>query len=272
MQPEPSGLLTPIYHKTAADMPWPEDDVFFLLASNGLFMCRNHPLFRSCVPARRWPGELAPQQEGLTPRFPTVPQSVLEAVVGFFARVAEVHRAEAAALLTWDKATGDVRLLVPYQRATVEETSQGRRYPLGVRYDLPKRLPENLVLMGDIHSHADMSAFASYTDCADEDYRAGLHLVVGRLDREPPEFHAEAAVDGIRFRLDPAQVFGGYARRRRAVPGRWLDRVAIKVIPPAPWPPLKSTYPAVGSGCASPPAIRNPKSEIAPQFPEARSR
>ena len=27
MQPEPSGLLTPIYHKTAADMPWPEDAV-----------------------------------------------------------------------------------------------------------------------------------------------------------------------------------------------------------------------------------------------------
>jgi PRTRC genetic system protein A len=244
MQPEPSGLLTPIYHKTSADMPWPKDAVFFLLAANGLFLCRNHPLFRSCVPARRWPGELAPQQEGLTPQFPKVPQTIVEAAVGFFARVAELHQAEAAALLTWDKASGAVRLFIPQQRCTVEETSRGDRYPLGVRYDLPTRLPDGVILLGDIHSHPDMSAFASHTDCADEDYRAGLHIVVGRLDREPPQFHAEAAVDGIRFRLDPAQVLGGYARRRQAVPQNWLERVTIKLLPPIKWPPLASAKPA----------------------------
>ena len=244
MTPDAPALLTPIYLKTSAEMSWPDDKAFFLVASNGLFLCRNHPLFRSCVPARHWPSELAPQDERLTPLFPKVPQAIIEAVVAFFARVAELHHAEAAALLAWDQAAGNVRLIIPHQRCTVEETWRGNRYPVGVHYDAPAQLAGDLILMGDIHSHADMPAYASYTDRADEDYRAGLHIVVGRVDLEPPDFHAEAAVDGIRFRLDTAQVIERYVRRRPHVPNGWFDRLTIDVLPPYNAWPAKPAKPA----------------------------
>ena len=75
-----------------------------------------------------------------------------------------------------------------------------------------------------------MDAYASGTDRADERYRDGIHAVVGRIDREPPEFHLELAVDGHRFRLAPGDVFEGYRQRRRFVPEAWLSRVRVKPV------------------------------------------
>ena len=61
-------------------------------------------------------------------------------------------------------------------------------------------MPPNLTLFGDIHSHVDEPAYASGTDKWDERYRAGLHIVVGRLGQEPPELHIEA-VRGVQIAL-----------------------------------------------------------------------
>ena len=58
-----TDLVTPIYLKTRSQTPWPEKEkMFYLLAANGLFMCRNHQFFQSCVPAGSGPGELAGQE------------------------------------------------------------------------------------------------------------------------------------------------------------------------------------------------------------------
>jgi len=43
----------PLYLKTAADMPRPTDDEFFLLTRDGPFLCRNHAFFATDVPTRR---------------------------------------------------------------------------------------------------------------------------------------------------------------------------------------------------------------------------
>ena len=165
-----------------------------------------------------------------------MPRGQLERIVGFFARVGELHQAEAAALLLWDREARKMKFTIPTQRATVSESWDGFRYPLDVHYDVPQLAP-NTILLGDIHSHVDGSAYASSTDKLDESYRAGLHIVVGRIRREPPEFHCEFVVDGVRFYLDPAQALQGYRRRRDDVPEAWLERVEIDV-----WKPGESTF------------------------------
>lgn len=221
-------LATPVHLKTDDNMAWPTPTVFYLLAGNGLCLCRNHPFFESCVPAPRWPSELAAQRPFLRPRYPKLPRRMLEHLVGFFSRVADLHNSEAAALLAWDTRFRRLRVVVPEQVGTVSRNGWGSQYPIGLEYEAPTSLPSGWMIIGDVHCHVDYAAYASYTDKTDEQHRAGLHIVVGRIRREPPEFHVEAVVDGTRFRVAPELVLEGYHCRRNRIPASWLGRVKIK--------------------------------------------
>jgi len=221
-------LLTPIYLKLTPDMPWPDHEkVFYLLSRDGLFLCRNHQFFRSSALTNAWPGELAAHKPSLRLSYPTIPQRLFEKVIGFFARIGSRHGAEAAALFIWNNETRAVEVIVPDQTSIV--SSSGKPYPIEVHYEVPP-LPPHLLVIGDIHSHVDEPAYASYMDKQDEAHRPGLHIVVGRISEEPPEFHIEVTMDGARFKVGhPALVLQGYERRRiHEVPQAWLDKVVVK--------------------------------------------
>jgi hypothetical protein len=218
----------PHYLKTDDGMPRPDDPEFYWLTREGAFLCRNHPFFATDVPTRRPVKALAAHAPHCLIRYPKVKTSTLESIVGFFDRVYELHRSEAVVLLLWDLDGQRYKIVVPEQEATVSESWSGRRSPRDVRYKVPVSPPRHL-LVGDIHSHGNLEAFASLTDEVDERFRDGIHAIVGRMDQEPPEFHLELAVDGYRFELKMDQLFEGYERRRRFVPRQWLNRVRVKV-------------------------------------------
>jgi PRTRC genetic system protein A len=223
-------LFTPLYLKLTPDMPWPEHEkVFYLLSRDGLFLCRNHPFFRSCAPTTAWPAELAAHASSLRLNYPKVPQRLFEKIIGFFARIGLKHGAEAAVLLVWNTQTKAVEVIVPEQTSLVSSSWAGKPHPIEVHYEIPP-LPPHLMLIGDMHSHVDEPAYASFMDKADEAHRPGLHLVVGRISKEPPEFHIEATMDGTRFKVnDLALVAQGYERRRlHEVPPAWEARVMVK--------------------------------------------
>ncbi len=223
-------LGLPLYVKTDADLPWPEHPAFYVLSRSGLFLCRNHPFFRSSVPARTWPSELAPHGASLELDYPRISREQMERIVGFFARVDELQSSEAAVLLVWDASAEALTVLVPPQTAGVIESRRGHRYPVDVRYEQPLDLPDHLTVVGDVHSHCDGPAYSSATDRHDETHRPGLHVVVGRLYREPPELHCEIVVDGTRFEVDPSEVIEGYEARKEAVPAAWMDRVGVELV------------------------------------------
>jgi len=228
MKPVPPQLHTPILIKTDTNPPWPHDEpMFHLLSRDGLFLCRNHPFFVSSVPITDGPSELAPHRPFLQLRCPKLPQRLLERVVGFFNAVGARQAAEAAVLLAWDRHARRLLTIVPEQCATVDVTTSGFRFPVGLHYEVPP-LPPHLQLVGDIHSHVDGPAYASFTDKTDELHRPGLHLVVGRIREDPPEFHCEFTVDGFRFGVpDLSLVVAGYQRRRRETPASWLKKVRV---------------------------------------------
>jgi proteasome lid subunit RPN8/RPN11 len=220
---------TPVLVKAADPLPWPRaESLFYVVARGGLYRCRNHPLFQSCVKVEDGPSELAEQAPFLLPRFPVIPRPLFERAVGFFHRVAERHGSEAALLLAWDRSERRVRLVVPEQTATVVRTASGHRSPLGVRYLPPAALSPDWLLFGDVHSHVHHPAYASATDQEDEAHAPGVHIVVGHIEREPPDLHFEAVVDGQRFPLEAEHVIEGYTRRRLRVPGAWLERVRVE--------------------------------------------
>ncbi len=220
--------MTPIYLKTEPEMVWPDDTFFYLVTADGLFVCRNHAFFRSCVPARRWPSELARQDAFLKVAYPKMPRAMIERIVGFFSAVAERHNSEAGVLLAWDAPAARLHVLVPDQVATVSRNGRGEVFPIGLKYEWPAALPEGWVIVGDVHSHVDHWPNPSYVDDLDETHRAGIHVVIGRIFSEPPEFHAEAVVDGRRFLVRPDQIMDDYRRRRSNFPRAWLDKVTIK--------------------------------------------
>jgi hypothetical protein len=224
----------PVYLKTDAQMPRPADPEFYWLTQDGPFLCRNHPFFASDVPTRRAVKALAGHAPQCEVRYPLLKASTLEHIVAFFDRVYRLHQSESVVLLLWDLDGQRYKVCVPEQEATVWQSWGGGRSAQDVRYAVPVPPPRHL-LVGDLHCHANMAAFASGTDRLDEVYRDGVHGVVGRIESEPPEFHLELAVDGHRFALRPEQIFEGYRERRRYVPRQWLDKVKVKVDSGA-WP------------------------------------
>jgi hypothetical protein len=228
MSSSPLLPQVPVYLKTADDMPRPREAEFFWITRSGTYLCRNHPFFQSDVPARRMPSSLASHRTVCRLKFPLLGVAALEHVVGFFDEVFRRHGSEAIVLVLWDLRRKRYRLCVPPQQATVWESQSGLPTPMDVSYQVSAALPPQHLLIGDIHSHADMQAYSSGIDTHDERYRDGIHAVVGRVDREPPEFHLEMSVDGCRFALQFGHFFQGYRARRRRFPKSWLEQVEIK--------------------------------------------
>lgn len=241
MQEQAPRLTTPIYLKTTRNMTRPKDNVSYILSRNGLFVARNQSLLgSSCVPARGYPCELERQEPYFLPSFPPIPQRVFERIVGFFDIIAMRWAGEAIAHLAWDRNRSRYRVLVPAQVATLGLTRSNHPYPIGVEYQTPANLAPGCVVLGDVHSHVDGPAYASRTDQDDEAYAPGLHIIVGRLDQEPPEIKVAVVIDGYRFELPWRQAIAGYEKRRWRVPRSWLELARARVISPA-WPPACAT-------------------------------
>src|SRR5438093_1731808 len=148
-------LRTPILLKTGPDLPWPEKaPVFYMLTRDGLFLCRNHPFFRSSVRVDECPAELQRHSPFLELHYPRIPVQLLEHVVGFFALVGQVYASEAGVLLAWDKTAQRIIPIIPEQCGLVGRSWNGTYYPLELEYEVPT-LPAHQMPNGDIHGHGD---------------------------------------------------------------------------------------------------------------------
>lgn len=224
-------LPTPIYVKVDDNFKWPNDRFFYLIASDGLFRCRNHEFFRSCTPMKGGPKDLASQTKFLKLSYPLIPQALVERAVGFFRLVAEKQNTEAAVILVWNRQTKQVELLCPEQTGinSGKSASSPHGYPMDVKYEIPP-LAQHLALIGDMHCHVDGGAYASGTDEHDEIHRPGIHIVVGKIHDQKPAFFCEAVSDGERFSVDDLSlVWEGFDQAdTQSVPQEWVDKVKVK--------------------------------------------
>ena len=216
MKLQDENISTPVYLKTDKGMPWPKDKLFYILSSDGLFLCRNHEWFRSCAPAKHGPCELEAQEAFAHINYPQVPKLLVEKALSFFRLIFEDKHWESALIIVWNRNTNKMELVCPDQKAS----------SASVKYEIPK-LPQHLALIGDIHSHCDFSPEPSLTDKDDEYARPGLHIIAGYIHRKKPEFKCVAVVDGCRF------IIGNHAEvldepeviDKKSVPKEWVDKV-----------------------------------------------
>lgn len=231
MQPtNNSALSTPVYLKEVGDETLPDDPISYLITGNGPFLNRTNSLFSASVPCR-YPSEL-PRHEAILDWKQPIPRELIETIVGFFYMINSRHPgAEAVVLLGWDQSHG-YEVIVPKQKATIARHPFGAPSPVRVQYDIPA-LPPGMVIAASLHSHAYIEAFESNLDHWDTEYKAGLHITVGKIDRavEPPDLFAVAVVDGFRFVIsNPMELFTDYKTRRTDFPEQWYSHCSIHEI------------------------------------------
>ena len=165
----------------------PSDDIFYVVAGNGLFLRKKLGILEALVPVKNIP-HLDHVKTYAFLDIPKIPKDDFSRVVSFFRKVYEEHRSEAIALLYFNDNTKKYRIQIPFQEVS------------GASVDYEKTSPfKGFNLICTIHSHAGFGAFHSGVDDADEKYFDGLHITVGDLSKELLTISSSIVVNGKRF-------------------------------------------------------------------------
>jgi hypothetical protein len=153
--------------------------------------------------------------------------------VAFFATVNRLCGSEGVLILFFDPRTRSFRAEAPVQIVKAHASHSGRYLTsLAVKYGMASR-PAGYLRCGSIHSHADMPAFASGTDCDDELGEDGLHVVVGDFGKSTLSVSAAFTVAGRRFSTERGDVIEDFDERAAlsaAPPVEWLAASTIKFV------------------------------------------
>lgn len=163
---------------------------------------------------------------------PAIPSILVDKLDQFFRLVYSQHGTESIVLLTYDTTkTGPEGwgILVPEQVNT----------PAHCKYDadsIAEIKPEHVLIVGSVHSHPEMSAYASGTDHADQADFDGLHITYGwqkSVNNGATQHYFELQMSGTAYTLTAEDVFEDYTLRKEPDPDvvEWTDKVK-KVLPP----------------------------------------
>lgn len=137
---------------------------------------------------------------------PKIPFNMIEKLDQFFRTIEASHDSEAIVLLTFDPSFEDSQgwgILVPEQENNAAHCS----------YDptsIADNKPDNVYIIGSVHSHPSMPAYASGTDHEDQADFDGLHITFGwqpTVSNNATQYHIEMQMGGKIFTLTPDQVF-----------------------------------------------------------------
>jgi hypothetical protein len=214
----------PIVFKKAGGRD-PEASIYYEVAANGIFQVRDTGTYRAVTRAPTDVPGLLPEKERVELLFPRLPALLLEEAFGFFREVYRCHGGESIVILFYRPDTREFRVDAPPQTLPGYRNWRGEwRASLRLDYDEAPR-PPGFLRFGTIHSHADMAAYSSFTDCQDEQYHDGLHVVYGHVQTSYPSRSACFVAGGTRFPLKPEDVLEPLASLNRPARPEWLARV-----------------------------------------------
>ena len=165
---------------------------------------------------------------------PAIPKALVDKMDEFFRLVHAQHGTESILLLTFDQANPDSSdswgVLVPKQ----ENTSVHCKYDPDSVAELK---PFHLSIVGSVHSHPDMPAYASGTDHEDQADFDGIHITYGwqkSVNNGATQYHIEMQMAGTAYSLKPEDVFETQIVIKDPDPEvvKWTENVSKKVQPP----------------------------------------
>lgn len=139
-----------------------------------------------------------------TMQLPLIPYELIQKVDSFFHSVHKKHGTEAIVLLTYDprlEGPDGWGVLIPTQKNTAAHC----------KYD-PESIiddkDDEVVIVGSMHSHPNMSAYASGTDHHDQDNNDGVHITTGwRSGSNVNEHYVELQMGGSSFVMGENDAF-----------------------------------------------------------------
>lgn len=172
-------------------------------------------------------------KEEATYSLPPIPRIMVDKLDEFFRLVDAQHGTESIVMLTFDPTKEDSDgwgILVPDQT----NTSTHCKYDPDSVAILKE---DHVLIVGSVHSHPGMSAYASGTDHQDQADFDGLHITFGwqsAVSNGLTQYHAELQMGGTAFILNIDDVFESYKINKEPDPEvvGWTEKVK-KVTAPA---------------------------------------
>lgn len=163
---------------------------------------------------------------------PPIPHTIVSKLDEFFRLVDAQHGTEAIVILTFDPNFNDSSgwgVLVPDQT----NTSVHCKYEAD---SIVSQKPDHVLIVGSVHSHPKMAAYASGTDHADQADFDGIHITYGwqsSVNGGATQYHIELQMSGNIWVLKPEDVFENFTINKDPDPQvvEWTQNVK-KVLPP----------------------------------------
>ena len=163
---------------------------------------------------------------------PKIPRALIDKLDEFFRLIHAQHGTESIVILTFDPTKDDSSgwgVLVPEQTNTA----------VHCKYDadsVASLKPDHVMIVGSVHSHPEMSAYASGTDHADQADFDGIHITYGwqkTVNNGATQYHAEMQLAGTAYKLDIEDVFEFIPQLKDPDPEvvEWSEKVK-KALPP----------------------------------------
>jgi len=176
--------------------------------------------------------DLAAVRETAEYNLPGIPLEIVNRLDDFFRLVDAQHGTESIVLLTFDPSKKDSSgwgVLVPEQTNTSVHCNYNPD-------SIVDEKPDNVLIVGSVHSHPNMAAYASGTDHADQADFDGIHITYGwqkSVNSGATQYYIEMQMAGNSWTLKPEDVFEGYVANREpdSLVVEWSTKVK-KVHPP----------------------------------------
>ena len=179
------------------------------------------------------PKEFVPLEENCIYSLPAIPIVLLDKLDQFFRLVYAQHGTESIVLLTFDPSCDGPEgwgVLVPEQTNTAAHCNYNAESVLALK-------PEHVFVVGSVHSHPEMPAYASGTDHADQADFDGVHITYGwqkSVNAGATQYHIELQLSGHNYKLTPEDVFEDFTLNKAPDQDviEWTDKVK-KAFPPS---------------------------------------
>jgi PRTRC genetic system protein A len=178
-------------HINDGTQPLPEDDVYYVVAKEGIFLKKRMGVMESLAPVKNI-SILQSIQAAAKMHIKKIPGGQFARVVAFFREVYKEYHGESIVLLFYDETKRVYKIVPPHQKVTAAACD----YNKGITI-------EGMTMIGTIHSHASMSAFHSGTDDKDEEHFDGLHITIGNVNDEDVSITSSIVANGHRFVVEP---------------------------------------------------------------------
>jgi hypothetical protein len=165
---------------------------------------------------------------------PAIPHIIIDKLDEFFRLIHAKHGSESIVLLTYDttkEGSEGWGILVPEQTNTATHC----KYDPDSVVDLKE---DHVMIVGSVHSHPEMPAYASGTDHDDQADFDGLHITYGwqkSVANGATQYHLELQMGGTSYTLTAKDVFEDFIFQKEPDPEvlAWSDKVK-KAFPPQP--------------------------------------